>query len=86
MHNLSSFNLDRAGDFDGGIGCIIRGNPASFRDSDVILDNVDPLESTFACQENEELVGNIIKLSGRGDAELKVRHLLLWYIFIFYLF
>lgn len=61
----SRYNTE-AGDFDQGVVCMVRGDPNKFdefRDA-VQCDIIDQLEADFSYDENEELVSNIIAVTG----------------------
>ena len=60
------------GDFNQGIGCLVRGNTKCFRENMISCTVLDPLHSEVVLAENEELVSHIIDI--QGDSELEVIH------------
>ncbi|CAH1788525.1 unnamed protein product [Owenia fusiformis] len=67
----STFNVEE-GEFDQGIGCLIRGRPGEFNPDDLEVKVVKQLDATFTYNENEELIGNIVSIKPKDeDAKLK---------------
>ena len=62
------YNIE-AGEFDQGIGCIIRGQSGHFQESSVQCTLITQLESSFLFEKNEELVSNIVKLTRAQDGQ-----------------
>ena len=62
------------GEFDQGIGVIVRGHPNVFRESSIQCYVINQLDTSFTYNKNEELVSNVIKISPTGDDSLTVCH------------
>ena len=59
-------------EFDGGIACIIRGAPENFEQSMLECELIEPTNSDFVHEQNEELVSNIIRITTKEEMELDV--------------
>ncbi len=70
---LFSFTVDE-GEFDQGVGCIIRANETSgISSSSLSVSVVDQLEASFQYGPSEELVSNIIRITPNEEGfELNV--------------
>ena len=61
------------GEFDQGIGCLIRANNSVFQQNSIKVEGMDQLKANFIYGDREELIGNIISISPAGiDVEFKV--------------
>ena len=61
------------GEFDQGIGCLIRANDLVFQQNNIKVEVMDQLKANFIYGDREELIGNIISISPVGnDVEFKV--------------
>lgn len=61
------------GEFDQGIGCLIRANNSVFQQNSIKVEVMDQLKANFIYGDREELIGNIISISPAGnDVEFKV--------------
>ena len=59
----------KPGEFDQGLGCLIRANDTNFQQSQVKVEVLDQLGAKFKYGDNEELIGNIISITPTGDEE-----------------
>ena len=61
------------GEFDQGIGCLIRANNSVFQENSIKVEVMDQLKANFIYGDREEMIGNIISISPVGnDVEFKV--------------
>ena len=58
-----------ANEFDHGVGCIVRGDPNSFQESQLRCERLQQLDTTFTIVDSEELVGNIIRIVPASDGD-----------------
>ena len=60
------------GDFNQGIGCLVRGNNNHFKENMISCEVLDPLQSNVVLAENEELVSHIINITGSADLNVSI--------------
>lgn len=63
---LFSYSID-PGEYDPGVGCIIRAVAGSVSRDDIIVNRVDSLADIAVLEETEELISNVISVTSEKD-------------------